>query len=129
MYHNQNSQKPVAANSNLHQEILSEAKKDQVQTHELTISELAIFLSPIGFIISLIGFLLILRKIRVLLDDKMVFSINSLHKVPCKNCRFFSYNYYLKCAVNPSAVLTEEAINCSEYSPSKKKFSSKNPFG
>ncbi|MEH2337643.1 hypothetical protein [Nostoc sp.] len=129
MYDDQNWQKNVAANSNLHQVILNEAKKDQAQTHELTISELAIFLSPVGFLIGWIGFLLILQKLRVFFDEKMVFSINSLHKAPCKNCRFYSNNHYLKCAVNPSIVLTEEAINCSEYSPRKKKFSSKNPFG
>ncbi|MEH2407753.1 hypothetical protein [Nostoc sp.] len=129
MYHDQMLQKTVAANSNLHQVILSEAKKEQAQTHELTFPDLAISLFPIGFIIGWIGFFLILRKARVFLDDKMVFSIKELDKLPCKNCRFYSHNHYLKCAVNPSIVLTKEAMNCSEYSPSNKKGFSKNPFG
>ena len=127
MYHDPMLQKTVAANSNLHQVILSVAKKDQLQTHELTIHDLVISLSPLGFIIGWIGFFVIFRKVQAFLDEKMVFPINELHKVPCKKCRFYSNNHYLKCAVNPSIVLTEEAMNCSEYSPSKKNQSSKNP--
>ncbi|MEH2155950.1 hypothetical protein [Nostoc sp.] len=128
MHHNQILQKTVAANSNLDQVIQGEVKNEQTQTHELTIPNIAIYLSPVGFIIGWIGFFLILRKIQVFLDEKMVFSIKDLHKLPCKSCRFYSNNHYLKCAVNPSIVLTEEAMSCSEYSPSKKRFSSKNPF-
>ncbi|MBG1241503.1 hypothetical protein [Nostoc sp. NZL] len=128
MYHDQMLPKTVAANSNLHQVIVSEAQKDQSQTHELTITDIAISLSPVGFIISWIVFFVILRKIRAFLDDKMVFSIKGIQKLPCKNCRFYSNNHYLKCAVNPSIVLTEEAVNCSEYSPGKKNFPSKSSF-
>ncbi|MBD2561312.1 MULTISPECIES: hypothetical protein [Nostoc] len=128
MYHDQMLPKTVVANSNLHQVIVSEAQKNQSQTHELTITDIAISLSPVGFIISWIAFFVILRKIRALLDDKMVFSIKGIHKLPCKNCRFYSNNHYLKCAVNPSIVLTEEAVNCSEYSPGKKNFPSQSPF-
>ncbi|MHC5730625.1 MAG: hypothetical protein ACYTXY_42265, partial [Nostoc sp.] len=102
-------------------------KKEQSQTHELTIHDLVISLSPLGFIIGWIGFFLIFRKVQAFLDEKMVFSINGLQKVPCKKCHFYSKNHYLKCAVKPSIVLTEEAMNCSEYSPSNKNQSSKNP--
>ncbi|MEH1870396.1 hypothetical protein [Nostoc sp.] len=128
MYHPQMLPKTVAVNSNLHQVIVSEATKNKAQTHELTITDIAIFLSPVGFVISGMFFLLILRKIRAILDYKMVFYAKGLDKLPCKNCSFYSNNHYLKCAVNPSIVLTEEAMNCSEYSPSKKDSSSKNPF-
>ncbi|MBN3908135.1 MAG: hypothetical protein HWQ35_16780 [Nostoc sp. NMS1] len=127
MYHDLLLQKTVVANSNLHHGNLSEARNEQT-THELSIPDIAISLSPVGFLIGWIVFFLILQKIRAFLDEKMVISINGLHKLPCKNCRFYSNNHYLKCAVNPSIVLTEEAINCSEYSPNNKKSSSKNPF-
>lgn len=120
MYHDPMLQKTVAANSNSHQVILSEAKKEQPQTHELTIHDLVISLSPLGFIIGWIGFFVIFRKFQAFLDEKMVFSINALQKVPCKKCLFYSNNHYLKCAVNPSIVLTEEAMNCSEYLPINK---------
>lgn len=36
-------------------------------------------------------------------------------RVPCKNCRFFSSNLYLKCAVRPSDALTERAIDCADF--------------
>lgn len=128
MHPNEIRQKTVVANSNFEPGIRSEVKIEPAQMHEITIRDLAISLSPVGFIIGWIGFFIILQKIRAFLDEKMVLSINSVHKLPCKNCRFYSNNHYLKCAVNPSIVLTEEAMSCSEYSSSKKNFSSKNPF-
>jgi hypothetical protein len=33
----------------------------------------------------------------------------------CKNCRFFSHNPYLKCALHPSRVSTTESIECADY--------------
>lgn len=42
-------------------------------------------------------------------------TLNPLHQVPCKNCRFFTDNQYLKCAVHPSTVLKQQAINCPDY--------------
>lgn len=38
-------------------------------------------------------------------------------QTPCKNCKYFADNFYLKCAIHPSTVLTKEAINCSDYCP------------
>jgi len=35
--------------------------------------------------------------------------------IPCTTCRFFSNNTYLKCAVQPTLVLTEQAKNCPDY--------------
>jgi hypothetical protein len=46
--------------------------------------------------------------------------IKHLEQVPCKNCRYFTNNPYLRCAVNPAIVLTSEAVNCSEYCPMNK---------
>ncbi len=39
------------------------------------------------------------------------------NQIPCKLCRFFSQNYYLKCAVHPDIALKAEAINCPDYYP------------
>lgn len=36
-------------------------------------------------------------------------------QVPCRSCRFFNQNEYLRCAVNPCAVMTKQATNCSDY--------------
>lgn len=60
-------------------------------------------------------FLLRVRKFR--LNDKL--SSNWLRKVPCRNCRYFKDNRYLNCAVHPSTVLTEQALNCPDYCSNK----------
>ncbi|MBW4624793.1 MAG: hypothetical protein KME49_04585 [Brasilonema octagenarum HA4186-MV1] len=46
-------------------------------------------------------------------------SAKTLDLVPCKKCQYFKNNPYLKCAIHPTTALTEEAINCSDYSPNK----------
>jgi hypothetical protein len=35
--------------------------------------------------------------------------------IPCRNCRFFNRNSYLKCAVHPTKVMQQAAIGCSDY--------------
>ncbi len=42
-------------------------------------------------------------------------SILPVSQIPCRNCKFFAQNQYLKCAVRPFTVLTAEAANCSDY--------------
>lgn len=118
----------VADNIKLRQVIQSEIRSEPTQQDSLDVSDIALTLSPIALIFSWVVFFLILQKIRTVLDHKMVFSIKSLHQVPCRNCRFYSNNHYLKCAVEPSLVLTEQAKDCSEYAPKNGKFSPKNPF-
>ena len=65
--------------------------------------------------------LVISRKINPLASsfwiaqNKKRSSSNYYHQVPCKNCQFFSNNRLLKCAVHPTTVLTERALNCSDY--------------
>jgi hypothetical protein len=120
--------KKVAESQNLSQATHSEIKEDQMSPDNLDISDLALTLSPIALLFSWIIFFLLLQRIRTILDNKMVFTVKGLHKVPCKNCRFYSNNHYLKCAVQPSIVMTEEAKDCSEYSPKNSKFSPKTMF-
>lgn len=50
--------------------------------------------------------------------------VDRYRKLPCSNCKFFKNNPYLKCAVHPTKVLSEEAQDCSDYSPIAKKGSS-----
>ncbi|MBW4689740.1 MAG: hypothetical protein KME40_32775 [Komarekiella atlantica HA4396-MV6] len=128
MYVDQTLQRNIINQRNLYQLSQNEAKSEQTQPNQLTIPDIVISLSPLGFIFGWVVFFIALRKIRTFLDNKMVFTIKGLDKVPCKNCKFYSNNHYLKCAVNPSIVLTEEAMNCSEYSPTKSKLPPKNLF-
>jgi hypothetical protein len=37
------------------------------------------------------------------------------HQTRCHSCKYFSTNSYLKCALHPTSVLTEQAIDCSDY--------------
>ncbi len=39
----------------------------------------------------------------------------SFFQSPCRKCQFFDENNYLNCAVHPSIVLTNQAVNCSDY--------------
>lgn len=43
--------------------------------------------------------------------------LSRLHQLPCMNCHFYNMNPHLKCAVNPSVVLTRQAIDCPDYRP------------
>ncbi len=118
----------VVTHQNFHEVTTNEVKQQSTKPDDLNIPDLVVSLTPLGFIVSWAIFLVILRKIRTNLDNKRVFSIDTLHKVPCKNCQYYSNNHYLKCAVQPHIVLSEEAVNCSEYSPKKRKFNLKNLF-
>ncbi|AHJ28939.1 hypothetical protein PN465_11540 [Nodularia spumigena CS-584] len=120
--------KKIAEDRNFSQVTISEVKPEQMQQDGLDIPDIALTLSPVALLFSWVVFFLLLQKVRTLLDNKMVFTVNGSHKVPCKNCRFYSNNHYLKCAVQPSIVLTEEAKDCPEYSPKNGKFSPNSLF-
>lgn len=130
MYVEQILQQKVAPKKSFHQLTHSQVKQEYTTQQEgINISDLAIALTPLSFVFIWAIFLFILHKIRSHADNKIAFSMNGLHQVPCKNCKFFSNNHYLKCAVNPDIVLTEEAINCSEYCHKKDKLPSNKFFG
>ncbi len=38
-------------------------------------------------------------------------------KVICHRCQYFSDNRYLKCALHPVTVLTEETVDCADHRP------------
>lgn len=52
--------------------------------------------------------------------QQRLFRLKSPHKALCHQCRYFGHNAYLKCTVHPSTVLTEQALNCLDYSPDSK---------
>ncbi|MBH8572773.1 hypothetical protein I8752_07040 [Nostocaceae cyanobacterium CENA369] len=121
-------QNEFAANLKFNQITRSEVKQEQVKTNSSNVPDIVVSLAPVGLLVSWIIFFLVLQKTRRVLDNKMVPTVKTLYKVPCKNCQFYANNNYLKCAVNPSVVLTEEAKNCPEYSPKKGEFPPKNLF-
>ncbi|MBD2354029.1 hypothetical protein H6G41_05235 [Tolypothrix sp. FACHB-123] len=121
-------QKSAIANKNIAQETQTDVKYEQSKQEPFTIPDLAISLTPLAVFITWISFFILLRKHQTSRENKKGFIIHTLRKVPCKNCQFYANNHYLKCAVQPSLVMTEEAKNCPEYSPSKSKSTSKNFF-
>ena len=96
---------------------IREPRPDYPKHHQANLTDAAIFWIPIG---SLVGctvlFFALLKRWRFIRDE-IALSMKNLDEVPCKKCRFFSGNHYLKCAVHPSNALTEKAINCSDYFP------------
>ncbi len=39
----------------------------------------------------------------------------TMHQIPCSQCRYFSGNYLLKCPVHPQQALSEAAIGCPDF--------------
>ncbi|BAY27085.1 hypothetical protein NIES2100_69060 [Calothrix sp. NIES-2100] len=122
-------QKNLIADENIHQVTRNDVKYESGKSEQPTRTDIAISLTPLALVISCMAFFLLLRKHQTSTDHKKSFIINSLTKVPCKNCQYYANNHYLKCAVKPDIVMTEEAKNCSEYSPDKNKSVKKNLFG
>lgn len=78
-------------------------------------SNYIMFWGIFGFVICWAAIFFMLSK-RVRFNRKeVVVDIKTIHQIPCRNCKFYSNDPHLKCAVNPSTVLTEQAINCSDY--------------
>jgi hypothetical protein len=42
----------------------------------------------------------------------------NFYGIKCDQCQYLDCNPHLKCAIHPSTVLTQQAINCKDYHPS-----------
>lgn len=47
--------------------------------------------------------------------ERLLHQRQKLEHHHCKSCKYYSTNIDLHCAVNPTAVLTDEAINCTDW--------------
>lgn len=81
--------------------------------NELDSSISLFFLWATIFSIIILGLVKILHKLEILKVRGL--SILPHSQIPCRKCIFFDQNEYLKCAVNPHAVFTKQAIDCSDY--------------
>ena len=43
------------------------------------------------------------------------FRVKLPSKIICARCRYFNDNHFLKCALHPVTVLTEQAVDCKDY--------------
>ncbi|MCC5620567.1 hypothetical protein [Nostoc sp. CHAB 5715] len=117
----------VSAQKSLNQSTLIEAKlanaiDHDIKPHDGDIPFVAVFLAHISFMIVWGTFVFLVsyasKAVQDAAQDKHeIVSIKHLEQHPCKNCQFFNKNHYLKCAVQPFAALTKEALNCSDYKP------------
>ncbi len=76
----------------------------------------AVLLAPICFmIVWAIVVFTVSKACKVAQKKDEIVAIDHLQQHPCRNCRFFNDNHFLKCAVRPSTALTKQALNCSDY--------------
>lgn len=78
-------------------------------------SDYIMFWGIFGFIICWAAIFFMLSKRARFTRKEIAVNIKTTEQIPCKNCKFYSNDPHLKCAVNPSVVLTEQAIDCSDY--------------
>ncbi|MGK7929679.1 MAG: hypothetical protein AB4290_31295 [Spirulina sp.] len=45
--------------------------------------------------------------------------LQRLHRIPCSRCTFCTGDYRLKCTVNTYLALSEDAIGCRDFEPSR----------
>jgi hypothetical protein len=103
------------------QATLSEVKVAPIKLDGRNLSDLVLFGTSIYFVMGWAILCLMISVILTVVRSEII-AIERLHDVPCRNCKFFSKNPYLKCAVHPCIALTEKANNCSDYLPQERKF-------
>jgi hypothetical protein len=129
MYLGETNNKYKTAETTLVRETENEVQLEEVKPNEVLISD--ILLTEGGGIIAFIFFftvflLMVPKRNKIPQEDSITISTNPHENLPCRNCQYFSNNHYLKCAIQPSLVMTTEAINCSDYCPKSSKFTLKN---
>ena len=74
------------------------------------------FLVPLCFVLAW-GFILMLGWTLLSAAYSAIKRGETMHKIPCANCQFFTNDHRLKCTVNPLVANTEQAITCQDYCP------------
>lgn len=110
------SAEDLIANSNWGQLQVNETQIENAQPTNTGIPDHVFMIwGPVCLILSWAALFLMLSKRGRIARNEIAFNIKSLNQIPCKNCKFFANNPHLKCAIQPSLVLTEKAIDCSDY--------------
>lgn len=117
MYADELTKPYTAQETNLNTTTKTPSQLDSTRPGGTAVPDLVIAWSSLGFSLILVFIFMMLSKVWTATQNEIFINLNGSKQVPCRNCRFFSGNAYLKCAVNPSSVLTNEANNCSDYCP------------
>jgi len=72
------------------------------------------FLVPLCFIVAW-GFTVLLIWTLLSAVYSAVKRGETMHKIPCANCQFFTNDHRLKCTIQPLIANTEQAIDCRDY--------------
>jgi|SRR5919202_1572370 hypothetical protein len=107
--------------SNFNQANLSELKVTPSQPDGVNLFNVVLLQPPIYFALGWVLLSMMLSAMLMVVRFEAV-SKEPSHKLRCRNCRFFSSNPFLKCAVQPYIALTEKALDCSDYSPQEHKY-------
>lgn len=101
---------------------ITEAPADRPDTSSVSAvaHDAALLLIPICFVAIWAGVVCVISDTWKLSRKDMKTS-KTIAQLPCKKCRFFSNNPYMKCAVNPYVAMTKAATECQEYRPRTKR--------
>ena len=112
-------QRLAAAETHFKSIVVSEVEPERVKAERIENKPIVANLSlGIVLLCCIICFIMLSKSwatTREELED--IIEISSFSQSPCRKCRFFTNNHYLKCAVHPTIVLTKEASNCPDYNP------------
>jgi hypothetical protein len=99
---------------------LSEANSDKVKVEENTTTDNSLVYGVFtGLFFTSTAILVTLLKKCSSRKYKTDYrnSFRTISQIPCKKCQYFSNNPYLKCAIRPLTVMSEEALDCPDYCP------------
>ncbi len=74
---------------------------------------------PLCFVLAWGLVILLLWNIVAAVTDT-VCRAQRMHQIPCAHCTFFTKDYHLKCPVQPSIALSEQAIDCPDFCATRK---------
>jgi hypothetical protein len=115
---NESIQKFLTEKDKLEPAIATETQPNESKIEETPVSVSFFDETTASFIfICLISFLFLFKVWKFRPERVVRDTLEHFSQVPCRNCRFFSQNSYLRCAVHPSIVLTTQASDCTDYLP------------
>lgn len=128
MYIDSKNQSHEVALRKANLKIQSEINQPPSKSPQINIPEVDIpWVGVLSFIaMSWASIFLILSKLLNAGQNQDMLTAHLFHTLPCRTCKFFCNNHYLKCAVHPDIVMTEQARNCSDYCPKSGNNYSKN---
>lgn len=91
-----------------------EVRQFKTNTHEVQVPHGALVLIPLCFAAAWAIAVALAGMPKISREQKL--SLKRHSKIPCRNCQFYSNNPYIRCAIRPTEALTEQAIDCSDYS-------------